>query len=380
MCRDLLAGAVDDVAGGVRLAGPGAWWPWRAPGELPQLMGLFAAGGLTEDAMRIIAAKVPAERDREVARWHRAVAHPAAAGLVVLARRADAKAERGTRAPEPERLTRFGYRDDGWWELHSLLPADEGALAQKALEAAREAEFDDRKGDRDDRAPVGWSDALGRLAVPGWTAWIRRWPEASPAVSASRPSSTSCQLDNGDPMAHLHLGPALPDGLRRYLLCDAKVRAAIERDGQLVGISPLMPTVDVRLRHQIEERDRGCRFPGCGQTALDPRAPHRAPRRPRPRRCPRNLCVLCPFHHRLHHQGAYRIDGDPSRPDGLRFTDKHAQPIEAPQTDNDQPSSRPREPHPPTTPHPAANNSRPAGSPGTDRAVPGRAQKPGGGR
>jgi hypothetical protein len=35
----------------------------------------------------------------------------------------------------------------------------------------------------------------------------------------------------------------------------------------------------------------------------------------------RNLCSLCPFHHRLHHRGAFTIDGDPEQPDGLRFTD-----------------------------------------------------------
>ncbi len=232
--------------------------------------------------------------------------------------------------PEPERLTRFGYRDDGWWELHSLLPADEGALAQKALEAAREAEFDDRKGDSDNKVPVGWSDALGRLARAGLDG-------LDPAVARGKPRGERFQAifhigvdDDGDPLAHLHLGPALPEGLRRYLLCDAKVRAAIERDGALVGISPLMPTVDVRLRHQIEERDRGCRFPGCGQQRWT-HVHHIVHREDRGLTVPSNLCVLCPFHHRLHHQGAFNIEGDPSRPHGLHFSDKWRQPIEAPQ-------------------------------------------------
>ena len=89
------------------------WLMWRAgvsPGraqglvrmarrkpELPQLMGLFADGGLTEDAMRLIAAKVPAERDaRGGDAGTRAVAFPAAAGLVVLARGARGEGRAGT--------------------------------------------------------------------------------------------------------------------------------------------------------------------------------------------------------------------------------------------------------------------------------------------
>ncbi len=63
---------------------PEQWVMWRAgvsPGraqglvrmarrrdDLPELTSLFERGALTEDAMRIIAAKVPAERDGEVAR------------------------------------------------------------------------------------------------------------------------------------------------------------------------------------------------------------------------------------------------------------------------------------------------------------------------
>ena len=39
-----------------------------------------------------------------------------------------------------------------------------------------------------------------------------------------------------------------------------------------------------------------------------------------------NLCALCPFHHRLVHEGGWEIEGDPIgrltfiRPDGRRLT------------------------------------------------------------
>lgn len=43
-----------------------------------------------------------------------------------------------------------------------------------------------------------------------------------------------------------------------------------------------------------------------------------------------NLCCLCPAHHRLHHLGRLGIEGDPTAPDGLRFTDSCGRPIRGP--------------------------------------------------
>ena len=58
----------------------------------------------------------------------------------------------------------------------------------------------------------------------------------------------------------------LPTCVGLFLCCDAKVRAVIEdRHGAVLGISPLEPTVNPRLRLVIEQRDQGCRYPGCSQ-------------------------------------------------------------------------------------------------------------------
>ena len=45
---------------------------------------------------------------------------------------------------------------------------------------------------------------------------------------------------------------------------------------------------------------------------------------------PRNLCCLCPYHHRLHHTGAFTIQGNPEHPNGLRFTDNRGRDIGPP--------------------------------------------------
>jgi hypothetical protein len=127
---------------------------------------------------------------------------------------------------------------------------------------------------------------------------------------------------DGDGQARIHLGPQIPDTLRRYLCCDAKVRAVIEDDaGRLLGISPLEPTVNPRVRTVIEHRDQGCRYPGCGQRRWV-QVHHIKHREDGGATVPANLCCLCPRHHRLHHQGAFDITGDPESPTGLRFTDR----------------------------------------------------------
>jgi hypothetical protein len=59
-----------------------------------------------------------------------------------------------------------------------------------------------------------------------------------------------------------------------------------------------------------------------------------------------NLCCLCPYHHRLHHEGKLGISGDPSSPTGLLFTNEHGRPIEP------RPPAPPKTlPDPPTEPY-----------------------------
>lgn len=62
---------------------------------------------------------------------------------------------------------------------------------------------------------------------------------------------------------HLHLGPGLSDGLRRFVGCDARIRPVFEADGRPVSVGRAFRTVPDRTRIVIEERDRGCRVPGC---------------------------------------------------------------------------------------------------------------------
>jgi hypothetical protein len=225
---------------------------------------------------------------------------------------------------EPVRQVRFGFRDDGWWESHQLLPADEGAAAQRALEAARDEVFQERSTDEnaDVRGRVTWADAFDRMCQHALDSLD---PNSRRGEARGERAQVLIHLDgrsDGDGHARIHLGPQLPDALRRYLCCDAKVRAVIEdRHGALLGISPLEPTVNPRLRRVIEQRDQGCRYPGCSQRRWV-QIHHIHHREDGGLTISSNLCALCPFHHRLHHAGAFTIQGNPEQVDGLRFLDE----------------------------------------------------------
>ncbi len=337
---DVIAEVLDAEAwgpgGGLR--SPEHWVTWRtgvAPvraaklvqiarrlPDLPLCVALFRAGGLTEDAMAIIAAKAPPERDRELAELAPMMLHTQLSRILAHLPD-DEPAPQPKVEVEPEREVRFGFRPDGWWEGHQLLPPDEGALAQRALESARNDLFHDREADADPavRGRVTWADAFGRVAE---VALDGLDPAARRGDARGERAQVIVHLDarsDGGGRARIHLGPQLPEALRRYLCCDAKVRAAIEdASGALLGISPLEATVNPRLRTLIEHRDQGCRYPGCSQRRWV-HVHHLVHREHGGLTIPANLVSLCPFHHRLHHQGAYAITGTPETPHGLRFTD-----------------------------------------------------------
>jgi hypothetical protein len=125
-------------------------------------------------------------------------------------------------------------------------------------------------------------------------------------------------------LAETESGQRLCSEAVRRLACDARIEWALHSGGRTVGIGRRGRTVPGTIGRLLRYRDGGCRFPGCerrrwvqahhivhwgdgGGTNLD------------------NLVLLCQAHHRLIHEGGWKISGHPA--DDLRFHDPRGRPL-----------------------------------------------------
>ena len=299
----------------------------RRHAELPATIAALRAGSLSEDQAVEIGLHVPAEYEAEVADFARSAT---ASQVRTVARQYSFTPEPEPEPdPNPDEIVErntlsfgFGFGDDGRWWCRADLDADLGALVQTALEACRDAEFHDRHPDADPNAPttgVTWGDSLVRLGDAALT-----------GLSGDRPASDRHQVilharaDRPDAPTHLHLGPALPAGVRRYLSCDATVRWLLEdADGVPIKLGRKQRTFSAHQRTLIEELHGGeCARPGC-QRRRGLHLHHHLHWEDGGPTDIANGLPLCGADHRLHHLGLLGITGDPSRPESLVFTDHH---------------------------------------------------------
>ena len=87
--------------------------------------------------------------------------------------------------------------------------------------------------------------------------------------------------------------------------CDASVVHMLHRDGQVVSVGRKTRTIPPHLRRALEERDRGCRYPGCGSRFTE--AHHVKHWADGGETSLANTVLLCRRHHRLVHEGGVRM-------------------------------------------------------------------------
>jgi Domain of unknown function (DUF222)/HNH endonuclease len=255
------------------------------------------------------------------------------------------------------RYVRCGHDEDGSLLIRARLPAEEGALVMAALEAGRGALREGRPAsdggagaDRgQDRAAPGGSDSAetthigdGGGAAAGCVDGDEV-PGESPRVSnadalvlmaqtllssgaAERATAENYQVvvhvdaatlaHDDDGPCQLEEGTALHPETARRLACDASLVRILERDGRPLSVGRKTRTVPATLRRALKSRDPICRFPGCDRRRF--LHAHHLDHWARGGRTDlSNLVHLCSQHHRLLHEGGYRIERG-SR-DALRF-------------------------------------------------------------
>jgi hypothetical protein len=196
------------------------------------------------------------------------------------------------------------------------LPLETGQLLEKALDRARDSTASQTAELVDECWAVQQADALVTVA----NAYLSGNNEPSACTSDNYQVTVHVDrsaLANGDGRA------SLPIESVKRLCCDGDAVVIVENEkGEPLSVGRKSRTVPTAIKRALRARDKGCVFPGChhtrfvdahhiqhwsagGETSLD------------------NLMLLCSRHHRLVHEGGFRIERDYQnrwffkRPDGL---------------------------------------------------------------
>jgi hypothetical protein len=297
----------------------------RALEDVRLVRGAFARGELSYSKVRALTRVENVVREEELLELAR---YATAAQLERIV-----AGYRGVTRAEAERIIESRYvtldqNDDGSWTLRGRLPAEDGALLARALEAAREemkpaVTADDGvpagtpqpipRSERDADALVVLSDTLLAGGPRERTAGDRY------QVVVHVDSAALAEGDGSSSRCELHDAPIARETARR-LCCDAGLVPILERGGSTLSVGRKTRAIPPAIRRALQARDRGCQFPGCTCTSwLDA---HHIEHWARGGSTDlQNLVQLCRRHHRLVHEGGWVVER--AREGNLVFVNPH---------------------------------------------------------
>lgn len=203
------------------------------------------------------------------------------------------------------------------------LPMEEGALIQQALDKAVESESLGKANDTGPSAHESWSAVQADAAVAMAKHYLsgelsgelfggRGKPDHGKSIHSTSLADQYQVIVHVDRQA-LHNGEGrsdLPLETTKRLCCDGSVLTMVDDEhGKPLNVGRKQRTVPAAIKRALWSRDKGCAYPGCthtrfvdahhirhwadgGETSLD------------------NTMLLCSRHHRLVHEGGYRIEKD----------------------------------------------------------------------
>ncbi|UIJ34523.1 HNH endonuclease signature motif containing protein [Allobranchiibius sp. GilTou73] len=291
--------------------------------ELPALSREVHSGRLSLGQAAVVAAHTPVGHDL-------AVVDLAVHATVPQLRRAlvkyDFSDQPDTTPPAPDQFSVAAqpaelsmHYDHDRFHLTYSAPADIGALVEQALIEAKDALFLATDSKEQGRR-VRLADAMAHLAT--------RSLQAGTTEIAGRADKFRIYLHlDTSGQGWLTTRGALPPHLMRKWTCDGTVQPVWETGGTTVNVGRAHRIVPRRTRRLVEDRDRGCAYPGCAAIHhLEcHHITHWADGGPTNIA---NLISLCPHHHDRHHAGDFTIRPSDGRPGRFRFATRHGHPIE----------------------------------------------------
>ncbi len=226
---------------------------------------------------------------------------------------------------------RHGHRELSWyiddndyWVFKGRFAPEQGALLQKALEAAGDQLFEEHQNipkdvpaeisdnaplDRNTPEPVSQqrADALARV-IDGFLAGVKNDQSGGDRYMVNIHTDIETLKENGSGAeSEIEDRGHVPAETSRRMACDCSIVHWHEnKQGEPLNIGRKTRSIPPAIRRALKRRDCGCRFPGCtcsrfvdahhvqhwadgGETSMD------------------NLVLLCRTHHRLVHEAGYGV-------------------------------------------------------------------------
>ena len=303
--------------------------------ELPLTAEAMATGQLSYTKARTMTRVATPETEATLLEYAQSIS---AARLEQLARRWKTLSRDGELSVEEarhrSRTFSVAIDADGMYMVRGRLEPEVGAMLMRAIEAASDALY---RGEDAEARPQGRqrrADAAGLVAERALAAGFggdggraagggdeagdgaggeARGPGRDAALSGTRAeryqvvvhteAATLCERGE--------TGRSELDGVRvcaetsRRMACDAARVAMCHRDGEVVSVGRRQRTIPPHIRRALEERDRGCRYPGCASRFTE--AHHVKHWADGGETSLANTLLLCRRHHRLVHEGKMRM-------------------------------------------------------------------------
>jgi hypothetical protein len=290
---------------------------------LPATKAAFAAGEISYSKVRAITRVADPRLDGNFVDLARNATASQLERIVRECRNADPDEQAKALGRRKQRFLRHHIDSEGMVVIHARLSPEDGAIVLAALEAARQAMTETAESDvpaetlelaeqYDAPAPAvdDWAaenaDALLEICASvlstGLTTDVQE-PRVSVLVHVDEavlavPAAPSC--------AHLDDLGAITGHMAMRFACEGAVsRLLYRQDGTVeqVGATRSIPPA---MRRALLARDDGCRFPGCCAKRFL-HAHHVVFASQGGRTCMSNLVTLCSRHHRLIHEGGWRL-------------------------------------------------------------------------
>jgi 5-methylcytosine-specific restriction endonuclease McrA len=232
--------------------------------------------------------------------------------------------------------------DDGSWVLRGRLTAEQGALIAKALEAAQNQAFEERRAEpeavereieRDECIVTGFSEPIAQRRADALERIARNYVAGQEANDSGgdrylvnlHTDIATLKADGDGAAANLDDRAEIPAETARRLACDASLIQWLEtEEGEPLSVGRKTRSIPPAIRRALKRRDGGCRFPGCTATRfVDAHHVHHWADGGETRM--ENLIQLCRRHHRLVHEGGFGLEARPDRtfrfslPDGTHL-------------------------------------------------------------